>query len=619
MCGIAGWIDYERDLTAEVRVIEAMTATMRSRGPDDNGLFVTPRALLGHQRLAVIDPAGGRQPMIEEETVENPVAMSYSGEIFNYRELRAELTAHGHRFHTRSDTEVVLRAYLEWGERCPEHFVGIFAVAVWDGRDESLYFLRDHSGIKPLYYTRTRSGIIFGSEPKAVLANPAVRARIGMDGMRELLAFTRTPGHAFYEDLAEVPPGTTMRVNRAGVRSRTYWRLTAEEHEDDLDTTIETTRGMLVDIVDHQLIADVPLCGLLSGGLDSTSVMAMAMTRERATARGPMRSFTLDFEGYVEGFRPDPVRDTPDSPYAAEAAEYLGLTHSTITLDSVALADPALRRETVRARDLPVGANDQDASLYLLFRAIRAQCTVALSGGGGDELFGGYAWFHDQRIAEADTFPWHAMTASRGRTGAADSLLSPALRARLDVPAYQRQRYREAIAEVPTLPGEGRRDARMRELSYLALTRCLQFHTDREDRIGMANGLEVRVPLCDHRLIQYVFNVPWSMKSFDGREKSLLRAAVANLLPRSLLLRRKAHYPAPQDPEYGKLLCYQLAELLANASSPVIPLLDIAAARKAAVEPEVASVDPARREALENALTLNCWLDEYPVELTLDM
>ncbi|MFF7458101.1 asparagine synthase (glutamine-hydrolyzing) [Kitasatospora sp. NPDC008115] len=616
MCGITGWVAYDRDLTLEQAVLDAMTDTQLCRGPDAGGVHLERHAALGHRRLAVIDPEDGVQPMTAEHDGRLLAALSYSGEVYNHHELRAELEAAGHRFRTRSDTEVVLRAYLEWGEHLAERLNGMFAFAVWDARTEELLLVRDRMGVKPLHYHPTPDGVVFGSEPKALLAHPAVRPVVDLDGLRELLALTRTPGLTPYRGIAEVRPGHVVRVRRQGLTERRYWALEAREHTQDLATTIGTVRALLEDIVHRQLEADVPLCSLLSGGLDSSAVTALAARSLRAAGAGPVRSFAVDFTGHSEHFAPDAVRTTPDGPYAEMLARHVGAEHRVIELDCAAIGDPAQRLATLRARDLPGGVGDMDASLLLLFRGVRERSTVALSGESADELFGGYRWFHDPEMVGTDDFPWAAVLSSLGGTGSGprEQLLDRGLLGKLDLPGYRQARYREALAEVPHLPAADPLERRMREVSYLNLTRFVRILLDRKDRMSMATGLEVRVPFCDHRLVQYVFNTPWSMKYFDGREKSLLRAAVRDVLPDEIADRMKSPYPIVQDPRYPQLLRAELAALAADPGSPGLALLD----RRALSDALAPDTDPQSvRLATDLALDLDAWLTEYQVSLEL--
>jgi asparagine synthase (glutamine-hydrolysing) len=618
MCGIAGWVDYERDATQDREIARRMTETMAKRGPDDEGLWISPRAALGHRRLSIIDLTGGRQPMIAAEDGAPAAVLVYTGEAYNFHELRAELLALGHRFETRSDTEVVLRAYLQWGAAFPERLNGMFALALWDARRQELLLVRDRMGIKPLYYQPAPAGVIFGSEPKAILAHPLAHPVVDADGLREIISFIKTPGHAVFRDMREVRPGHVVHVRREGITERRYWSLEARPHTDDLPTTIRTVRELLEDIVTRQLVSDVPLCTLLSGGLDSSAVTALAQRALSAAGAGPVRSFSVDFVGQSENFQADEYRATPDAPFVADVARHVASAHSDIVLSAAELADPAARAAVLGARDLPISLGDMDASLYLLFQAIRRHSTVALSGESADEVFGGYLWFHDAASVAAETFPWIAFRWKRGgaRSFFWPTLLDPGILQKLDVDGYVADRYRDALAEVPRLDGETGHERRMREVCYLHLTRFLQVLLDRKDRMSMATGLEVRVPFCDHRLVQYVFNTPWSMKTFDGYEKSLLRAASTDLLPRSVLERRKSPYPATQDPAYEEALRGQLGELLARGDAPVLPLLDLDRAR-ALAKGGGAGRSEFDRAPMEQALLLDAWLTRYGVRLEI--
>jgi asparagine synthase (glutamine-hydrolysing) len=604
MCGIAGWVEFDRDLTRERATVDAMAQTMSCRGPDDGQLWLARHVALGHRRLALIDVEGGRQPM----AVDGHAVVSYSGEIYNFRELRAQLRANGHRFRTSSDTEVLLRAYLEWGVDFVDRLNGMYAFALWDVRRTELLLVRDRIGIKPLYYYPLPTGVLFGSEPKAILANPLAERAVDAGGLRELLAMVKTPEQAVFKGMYELRPGHLLRLRREGLTKRRYWALEAREHTDDLDTTVGNLRELLDDIVDRQLISDVPLCSLLSGGLDSSTITAAA------SKRGPIRSFAVDFAGYAEQFQPDELRVEPDAPYVRELVRHVRPDHTDILLDTTELTNPQLRATVVRAWDLPQFIGDMNTSLYMLFRAIREHSTVALSGEAADEVFGGYAWFHLPQTVHADTFPWLAAL-MREHTPA--DLLDPHLRDRLDIPAYTADSYRTALAEVPHMPGQHGLERRMREICYLHLTRFLPALLDRKDRMSMAVGLEVRVPFCDHRLVEYVFNTPWAMKTFDGREKSLLRAAATDLVPESILQRVKSPYPATQDPAYEQALRDELGTLLRDDDAPVLPLLDRTAVERTVTMQAEKSTSTVSRYSLEMTLDLNAWLSSHDLRIDL--
>jgi asparagine synthase (glutamine-hydrolysing) len=612
MCGITGWVSFDRDLTRHRPDLDAMTETMACRGPDAEGGWLDRHAALGHRRLAVIDLEGGTQPM-EVHTDDGAVALTYSGEVYNFEELRSELASRGHRFLTRSDTEVVLHGYLEWDEAVAERLNGMFAFAVWDARVEKLVLIRDRLGVKPLYYSSTADGVLFGSEPKAILANALADRAVDLDGLRELVSFTQTPGSAVWCGMHEVVPGGVVTVDRNGLRERRYWTLPTRAHTDDQQTTVDTVRSLLEDIVSRQMISDVPRCTLLSGGLDSSVITAIAAA-QLAQKGEKVRSFSVDFVGRSDDFVADDLRSTIDTPFAHELAEFAGTQHQDILLDHADIADPAVRRAVITARDSPLSLGDMDASLYLLFKAIREHSTVALSGESADEVFGGYRWFHQPEVQAANTFPWMAVFVSGARAQVSDRFNAD-ITAALDLPSYIADRYADAVAEVEPLDGESTHETRMRVMCHLHLTRFVRMLLERKDRISMAVGLEVRVPFCDHRLVEYVYNTPWSMKTFDGKEKSLLRAATADLLPESIQNRTKAPYPATLDPRYTGALLQQANELLAT-DDRVFELVD----RKWLLDitrRDSATMPIDVRNGIERVLDLSTWLDIYRPELRL--
>ncbi|WP_298798387.1 asparagine synthase (glutamine-hydrolyzing) [Pseudonocardia sp. 73-21] len=609
MCGIAGWVDFDRDLRTETATVSAMTDTMALRGPDAEGIWIDDHVALGHRRLSIIDLEGGTQPMVAEHDGRPAAVITYSGEVYNFPELRSELTSRGHRFRTRSDTEVVLRAYLEWGRGFAERLNGMFAFAVWDLRREELLLVRDRVGIKPLYYQLLPTGVLFGSEPKALLANPLAGRTVDASGLRELFGGVKAPGGAVISGMPELAPGHTLTVGRGGARLHRYWQLTAHEHPDDEATTVDTVRGLLEDITTRQMVSDVPLGTLLSGGLDSSTLTALAARSGRPGAE-PVRTFSVDFAGYLHNFEPDLTHPTPDSPYVQQVVDHLGTEQRHIVLDNGEMIRSEIRTAVVQAMDWPVliaGPGSMDISLHLLFRAVRPHCTVALTGESADELFGGYPWFHHPEYGGPGTLPWTL----------AHNLGMPALfgpvTERIDVRGYQADQYLEAAAAVPRLPGESGREARFRACTYFFLTRFMRTLLDRKDRLSMATGLEVRVPFCDHRLQEYVFNVPLSMKTGDGRWKTLLRRAVADLLPTSVLERPKSGYPVSNDTAYDTHVQQELAKRLAVGAERIEPLLNPVIVRDVRRDPTATA--RLTRIEIEMALHLDEWLETYDLHL----
>jgi asparagine synthase (glutamine-hydrolysing) len=419
--------------------------------------------------------------------------------------------------------------------------------------------------------------------------------------------------------MRELRPGHTLTVGRGGVTDQAYWTLTAKPHTDDLDATIAKVRSLLEDIVLRELVADVPLCTALSGGLDSSAITAIAAKWRWQLESERVRTFVTTFDHYTEDFQPDDVRFSPDEPYAAEVARYLTADHVNIRLNTEDLMDPKARLGALLAQDTPTTLGDMDTSNYLTCRQIKTHSTVALVGEVSDEIFGGYDWMFNPECVSAAAFPWVVKESliPNSQRGQGRGLFDDDLMQKLDMSGYYLDTYNEARAEVPHQPGESDQEWRMREISYLTLTRWLPMLLDRGDRLSMAHGLELRVPYADHRLVEYLYNTPWSLKTFDGREKAILRAAVRDLLPSSVLERKKSPWPVTQDPAYSQMLHDELSTVVSDPSSPILPLLDLGAVRATLERSSGIGRDWVSRMHVETALQFNSWLAHYHVELAI--
>jgi asparagine synthase (glutamine-hydrolysing) len=566
MCGITGWINLEQDISKQKGILDAMNIQHESRGPDATGTWISEHVALGHRRLSIIDPANGIQPMVKQMGAHKYVIV-YNGELYNMDELRRSLLSKGYHFATRCDTELIPAAFSAWGEDAPKELNGIFAFAIWDENREELFIARDRIGVKPLFYTMIGNSLLFGSELKSILAHPDVPREIDQEGLNELLVMgpARTPGIGVFHNIHELKPGHWLRFNRDGLTIRPYWELVSDFHQDDLPTTIATVRELFQDAVGRQLVSDVPIGTMLSGGLDSSSMAAYAAQVFKQENRGTLHTFSVDYIDNDKYFKQSEFQPNSDAPWVKVMAEHIGSEHHSVILDNEQLYETLIN--AMRARDLP-GMTDIDASLILFSKAIKEDLTVVLSGECADEVFGGYPWFHRDELVNADTFPWARLSHQR------IPFLRNELVEQIRPMEYVDNRYQEALSEVPRLQEESAKDARIREIFYLSLTRWMPTLLDRKDRMSMACGLEVRVPFCDHRLVEYVWNVPWSMKFFGNREKGLLRQAVSHLLPKEVMERKKSPYPKTHDPGYLTYITQKLHELVGNNNAPVFELLD---------------------------------------------
>ncbi|TVY11869.1 asparagine synthase (glutamine-hydrolyzing) [Paenibacillus cremeus] len=571
MCGITGWIDWHKDLTQFPSILENMTETLSLRGPDASGTWITPRCALGHRRLSVMDPANGAQPMIRKAG-ENTFAIVYNGELYNAPELKKELELRGHKFQTTCDTEVLLASYIEWGRACVDRLNGIFAFAVWNDEEQSLFLVRDRLGVKPFFYSYQDGRLLFGSEPKAILAHPDFPAQISGEGLAEIFAVgpARTPGHGVYKNLSELKPGHCMLMDANGIQIRAYWKLESKPHEDDVETTAAKVHDLLKDTVIRQLASDVPICTLLSGGLDSSALTSFAAQYYNELGLGTLHTYSIDYVDNDKHFKANVFQPNSDAPWIKRMTEHLGTVHHSFEFDTPELVEAL--KTGVYARDMP-GMADVDGSLYLFCREIKKEATVAISGEAADEIFGGYPWFHREESLNAQTFPWALATRDRV------NLLSPELIDWVKPEQYVQERYRQALSEVPRLAGENAQQNRMREMSYLNITRFMPTLLDRKDRMSMAVGLEVRVPFCDHRLVEYVWNIPWEVKTAGDREKGILRKALRGVLPEDVLTRKKSPYPKTHNPNYLAAVRSWVLEILNDSSSPLLQFIDVAKIR----------------------------------------
>ena len=357
MCGIAGMIDFEKDLREREKILLEMQSALRRRGPDEDGIYLSPQAALAHTRLCVVDPENGRQPMTVRRAGRT-CTLVYNGELYNTPELRRELSAVGWDFTGHSDTEVLLKAYMEWGPACVDRLNGIFAFAAWDG--ETLFLARDRMGVKPLFYSLTAEGtLVFASEIKALLRHPDIPPKVDAEGVAELLLIGpgRTPGQGVFRNVRELLPGQCGVFGREGLRLWSYWRLTARPHLESEADTVAHVRDLVRDAIRRQLVSDVPVGTFLSGGLDSSVISAVAA--ETLGERGErLRTFSVDYRENDRYFTAGKFQPSADGPYIKAMADDLDTLHTNVVLDPVQVA--AALDDAAEARDLP-GMADVDS------------------------------------------------------------------------------------------------------------------------------------------------------------------------------------------------------------------------------------------------------------------
>ena len=613
MCAIAGWIDFQGRIAYREEICGKMMKTMVRRGPDQEGQYIEGPAALLHRRLCVVDPQGGGQPFVITRGAETYVLV-YNGELYNTGELRRELEGLGQRFTTNSDTEAVLRSYLQWGGDCVNRLNGIFAFAVWEKEAGRLFAARDRIGVKPFFYVQKDGAFLFASEIKTLLAHPAVEPRVDREGILDvmLLGPGRTPGTGIFRGIRELEPGTCGYLTEGGFRSYRYWALEDRENRDSFPETVAKVRYLVTDAIRRQLVSDVPVCTFLSGGLDSSIISALADRHFREKGQR-LKTFSVGYQDNEKYFTASKFQPNSDENYIRKMNESLEAEHFDVILDSRDVAKALT--EAVEARDLP-GMADVDSSLLLFCREIKKEATVALSGECADEIFGGYPWYRDKEIREREGFPWAQSTDYRA------SFLKKEVLGTENPTEFVDRRYRETCAMSSILSGVQGTERRMKEMVNLNFRWFMQTLLDRKDRMSMYSGLEVRVPFCDYRIAEYLYTVPWEYKDYMGREKGLLREAVRGLLPEEVLWRKKSPYPKTHHPVYLQAVTEMLRQALAEDNAPILNIV-----RREALEGLMAGEGGAHRGApwygqlmarpqtIAYMIQVNYWMKKYGVIL----
>ena len=603
MCGIAGAVSFIEDMREDMKIYEKMQHALLRRGPDQRGMVLKRQAALIHTRLAVIDIDGGRQPMSFGR-----YTIVYNGELYNTEELRREL-AGDFDFTTHSDTEVVLKSYIKWGSTCVDRFNGIFALAVWDEEEQRLFLARDRIGVKPLFYYDTGTRLIFASELPSLLEHPLVPHEIDAEGAAELLLMApgRTMGCGVIRGVKEVKPGWCGYYTAEGTKLWEYWRLRAYELHESFEDTAEHVRELVLDSVRRQLVSDVPVCTFLSGGLDSSLISSVAAAELKKQGR-QLTTLSVDYRNNEKYFRSSHFQPDSDPEYIACMAEYLGTDHHNIVLDTADLAKAL--DDAVEARGLP-GMADVDSSMLLFCREIKKYGTVALSGECADEIFGGYPWYRDEDIRMTDGFPWAQSTAYRSR------FLCDRYAREIDAGDYVYSAYRRTADYAMKLPDDSPLEYRMREMTQLNFHWFMQTLLDRKDRMSMYSGLEVRVPFCDYRIAEYLYNVPWEYKDYKGREKGLLREAMKEWLPEKVLWRKKSPYPKTHDPIFLDIVTERLRSVLDSGGRLTELVKREELERLLRHEDHVQWYGQLMNlpQTIAYFLQLNCWLERFDIKL----
>jgi asparagine synthase (glutamine-hydrolysing) len=616
MCGIAGFCNFNSSNDSSVKiknrlVLEKMADSIARRGPDGSGIFIEDEAGLCHRRLAIIDPDGGQQPI--SRIRDSNYTITYNGELYNTRELRDDLISKGWDFQTKTDTEVLLVGVIEYGVDFVKQVNGIFAFAIWDSGKKRLYLCRDRLGVKPLFYTQSNGAFVFGSELKALFAY-GVEPVVDCGGLNEIFSLgpAKTSGKGVFKNIFEVKPGEILVFDIDGIKTYPYWELKSFPHTDDYGETIEKTAFLLRDSILRQTVSDVPICAFLSGGLDSSLVTALCarLLEERGTR---LATFSFDFKGNDEYYKSNAFQPSRDRPYVDLMTDYLKTEHYYLECDNQELADALY--DSVDAKDLP-GMADVDSSLLYFCGKVGKKFKVTLTGECADEIFGGYPWFWRRDLFYAETFPWSKDFSARKTILKDDFILD------LGMEEYANAAYQKTLNETPALLSDSKDEKRRREIAFLNLKWFMQTLLDRMDRASMRGGLEARVPFADHRIVEYVWNIPWSMKFKDGIVKNILREAGRGIIPDEALFRKKSPYPKTYNPEYENILAERLRDVINNPNEPANQFIDKKKAEEFINAPKDLGAPwygqlMAGPQRIAYFLQINYWLKKYGVKIEL--
>lgn len=565
MCGICGYMQKEK--ITENNTILSMKESILKRGNSDNNIYINENIALGHARLSIIDIKNGKQPM--EKTINNTkYTIVYNGELYNTNVLRNILISRGYEFQTESDTEVLLLLYVEFKEKMLKFINGIFAFAIYDSSNNSLFLAKDRLGIKPLFYSIFEDKFIFSSEIKGILASKYIKPVVTKENLIELLSLgpAHSPGKTYFKDIYELKAGHYAIYKDGSLDIIKYWDLIEKKMIDSDDEIIDNVKYLVTDSTKRQLVSDVGVASMLSGGLDSSIVTKIATDNIYN-----LHTYSINYENNDEDFVANSYQQTKDSDFVKVMTKYLNTTHKNIIVSDKDLFDNLY--ESVIARDMP-GMADVDSSMYVFCREIvKSNEKVILSGECSDEIFGGYPWFYKEHLKNTEGFPWALSENLR------ESLIKPDILENGQITEYikdVKHNTLKTISHISQDPFENE----FKEINYLTIKFFMNTLIERTDRMSMSNSLEVRVPYADHRIFEYVYNVDAKLKlglrnnNSTICEKYILKQAFKNDIPTDITNRKKSPFPKTYSKKYLQMLEEKLIEILNNPKSRIHEILN---------------------------------------------
>ncbi len=559
--GIAGWIDYANNNAKESRIIDLMQEGLKHSDLERKSVFLSKNAIF-------VESSTTESMAVRPLSIKGKgevFTLIFKGKLFNTRQVKQALLQQKVVFDSDRVEEVVLQAYIQWGEACLERFNGTFCFAVWQHNTSSLFLATDRVGVKSLYYYRTKNGLIFSSELKALLKNPEVPKEIDREGLQQILLLgpSRVVGSGAIRGVAKLKPAETLYLDKYGLKVSTYWRLCAANHKDNYSQTIEKTRELIIDAVESQIDITNNTASFLSGGLDS-SIIAKIVADYYKKYNQSLTTYSVDYKDNDKYFVSNSYQPDSDNLYIQIMSNAIGSQHINIQLDSLEVAKAI--REAAVARGYP-GMGDIDSSLLLFCRLVSQKHNLCLSGECADEIFGGYPWYHRKELLYKESFPWSDSIELRKSLFRRDYLGA-------NPDEYVDNIYKNTLAYTNYLDSDDRHNRRIREMFVLNFYYFMQTLIERSEQMSVYGGVEVLLPFADYRLVEYAFNMPWEYKSLNGREKGIMREAFKNILPSEIINRKKSPYPKTFDPLLFDYVKQQSSKLVYSKDSILYELID---------------------------------------------
>lgn len=557
MCGILCLYNKQRDVLEDCGKFNQMLHLLEHRGPDDSRTYFDSHVLLGHCRLSIIDLKGGKQPF-EYTYQDKTYRIIFNGEIYNMNELKKHLIDLGFHFSSQSDSEVLLVCFIAYREKCLNMLDGIFSFVIY--YDDQIFACRDHLGVKPLYYYLKENDLIIASEIKAILMYLG-KCVVDKTGIKELLGLgpSLSPGKTLYKDISSLRPAHYLFYDGNNCVIERYWCLQKKPHLKSYEETIQDVRYLVNQSIQRQLLSDVPISCMLSGGLDSSIITALS-----SQYVNNISTYSIDYLDQEKYFKPYDYQLTRDSDYIDEMVERYHSHHNNVVLSQKNLI--IFLKQSMIARDAP-GMADIDSSFLLFCKEIKRHHKVVLSGECADEIFGGYPWFYKKELYSLDTFPWIQDIDQRL------DLLNENIK-KLNIKDYVQNQYYQTLQEIDYLD-QSFYDTNKRKMIYLNIEWFMQTLLTRSDSQSMYNAVELRVPFASKNLIEYMYNVPWAYMYKDQQEKSVLRDAFKDFLPDDIYNRKKNPYPKTHSPFFLTYIKRLLLETLNDKNNILYQLFDI--------------------------------------------